>query len=123
MRLIEVLERQAGYLIFIRSNCVSFYKVQCAIFAKLFSILILYWHTLFPVGKCLYEIPDFSRSWEPCVTINNTVSNKLNNSFAQKNMQSLGLLPTEQSNQQDYCLRTCATAILLLYYYPLPQLP
>ena len=39
MRLIEVLERQTGYLIFIRSNCVSFYTVQCAIFAKQFSFL------------------------------------------------------------------------------------
>ena len=36
-----------GYLIFICSNRVSFYKVQCSIFAKLLSILILYWHTLF----------------------------------------------------------------------------
>ena len=42
MRLIELLERQTGYLIFICSNRVSFYMVQCAIFAKLFFNLVEY---------------------------------------------------------------------------------
>ena len=63
MRLIEVLERQTGYLIFIRSNHVSFYKVQCAIFCQTvfhpYSILAHTFPDFFPVGKCLYEIPDF----------------------------------------------------------------
>ena len=44
MRLTKVLERQTGYIIFIRSSRVSFYVVQCAIFTKLFFILIQYYH-------------------------------------------------------------------------------
>ena len=65
MRLIKVLERQTGYLIFIRSNHVSFYKVQCAIFAKQFSILILHYHALFQTfsrsGNAFTKFPTFSR--------------------------------------------------------------
>ena len=48
MRLIEVLEKQTGYLIFIRSNRVGFNKVQWASFAKLFSILIRLLARTFP---------------------------------------------------------------------------
>ena len=36
MRLVEALKRQMGCLIFILSNHVSLYMVQCNIFAKLF---------------------------------------------------------------------------------------
>ena len=39
MRLIEVLERQTGYLIFNCFNRVTFYKVQCAVFANCFPSL------------------------------------------------------------------------------------
>ena len=58
MRLIEVLERQTKCLIFIRSNSVSLYMVQCTIFAKLLYTST-YFSRLFPVRKCLYKIPDF----------------------------------------------------------------
>ena len=64
-----LLERQTGCSIFIHSNHVSFYKVQCAIFAKQFSILILHYHALFPDREMPLQdsrlFPDFSRSWKP----------------------------------------------------------
>ena len=69
MRLIEVLKRRTRYLIFIRSNRVSFYKVQCAIFAKQFSILILYKHAIFPTfsrsGNAFTKFPTFSDRGNP----------------------------------------------------------
>ena len=69
MHLIEVLERQMRYLIFIRSNRVSFYKVQCAIFAKQFSILILYKHMIFLTfsrsGNAFTKFPTFPDRGNP----------------------------------------------------------
>ena len=74
MRLTKVLERQTGYLVFIRFNRVSFYMVQSAVFVKLFSVLIHLFNAstfpdFFPVGKCLYKIPDFFLAWEPCFEV------------------------------------------------------
>ena len=50
MSLVEVLERKTGYLISIRSNCISFYMVKCAIFAKRFPYLYntIHFSRLFP---------------------------------------------------------------------------
>ena len=82
MRLIKVLERQTGYLIFIRSNHVSFYKVQCAIFAKQFSILILHYHALFPTfsrsGNAFTKFPTFSRLFPIVGTLSKTLPSNIN---------------------------------------------
>ena len=86
MRLTKVLERQTGYLIFIRSNRVSFYKVQCAIFSKQFSILILHLLAFFPTfsrsGNAFTKFPTFSRLFPIVGTL------RVNRAFATETVDS-----------------------------------
>ena len=69
-RVNAALERQTGYLIFIRTNRVNFFKVQCATLPNSFPSLFYtstHFSQLFPSQEMPLQNSGLLKSWEPRV--------------------------------------------------------